>query len=400
MSGDYRQRNQLFLAKVEAVSGTAESPAPTTDAIRVRFPVGAGVELETLDTDYVQSSLDQSEPLVGGGGASFSPSCYLKGAGTAGTAPETGPLFRGAGFAQTLTAADVTGTAQAGAASSITLHAGASAVDDTYNGMVIETTGGTGSGQRRVISDYVGSTKIASIFPNWATNPDATTTFAIRANARYKPVSVANETLTMWRYMHRNVPAENSRRRRAHGCAGNLSINLSVRGFAELAFQFRGLLTAQDDDVAKPADPVYNAVDPAPFLSADAYLGGVSMSTANTLLAFNSISFDLGARVEQFDDPAAAFGFDIGEQIGRVPAGRIVRKKRLITAADPFDDWIDSRSQPLWLNWGPAIGRRVSIFMPAIRYVGLGDGDVRGFGADDLPFRATGADTGIYICIW
>lgn len=70
-------------------------------------------------------------------------------------------------------------TAQAGAASTITLDASASATDDFYNNCMIVTTSGTGSGQARRIRDYVGSTKVATITPNWATTPDNTTAFAI-----------------------------------------------------------------------------------------------------------------------------------------------------------------------------------------------------------------------------
>ena len=70
-------------------------------------------------------------------------------------------------------------TAQAGAAGTITLDASASAVDDFYLSAIVYITGGTGIGQARFITDYVGSSKVASISPNWATNPDNTSTFAI-----------------------------------------------------------------------------------------------------------------------------------------------------------------------------------------------------------------------------
>lgn len=70
-------------------------------------------------------------------------------------------------------------TAQAGAAGTITLDASASAVDDFYLDCLVRTTGGTGAGQTRLVSDYVGATKVASVTPNWATNPDNTTTFEI-----------------------------------------------------------------------------------------------------------------------------------------------------------------------------------------------------------------------------
>lgn len=74
-------------------------------------------------------------------------------------------------------------TAQAGAAGTITLDASASAVDDFYNDQFIYLTGGTGAGQCRAILDYNGTTKVATIAPNWATNPDNTSTFAVTPNA-------------------------------------------------------------------------------------------------------------------------------------------------------------------------------------------------------------------------
>lgn len=70
-------------------------------------------------------------------------------------------------------------TAQAGAAGTITLDASASATNDFYNDAIVYLTGGTGAGQVRLISGYVGSTKVATITPNWATNPDNTSTFAV-----------------------------------------------------------------------------------------------------------------------------------------------------------------------------------------------------------------------------
>lgn len=70
-------------------------------------------------------------------------------------------------------------TAQAGAGGSITLDASASAVDDFYKNALVLLTGGTGSGQSRTIGGYTGSTKVATVTPNWATSPDNTSTFAI-----------------------------------------------------------------------------------------------------------------------------------------------------------------------------------------------------------------------------
>jgi hypothetical protein len=72
-----------------------------------------------------------------------------------------------------------TNTAQAGAATTITLDTGASASDDFYNGNTVEILSGTGYGQERVITDYVGSTKVATV-ATWTTNPDNTSIFKIK----------------------------------------------------------------------------------------------------------------------------------------------------------------------------------------------------------------------------
>lgn len=70
------------------------------------------------------------------------------------------------------------GTASAGAATTVTL-AGASTTDNLYNGEVVKIYGGTGAGQARVITGYVGSTKVATVDRAWATNPDNTSLFAV-----------------------------------------------------------------------------------------------------------------------------------------------------------------------------------------------------------------------------
>lgn len=71
------------------------------------------------------------------------------------------------------------GTAQAGAVSTITLDASASATDNLYNNSQVWIVGGTGAGQTRQISSYVGSTKVATVNANWAITPDATSVFMI-----------------------------------------------------------------------------------------------------------------------------------------------------------------------------------------------------------------------------
>jgi len=71
------------------------------------------------------------------------------------------------------------GTAQGGAAASITLDTGASAIDDFYNNSIVAIMSGQGAGQARFVADYVGATRVVSISPNWVTNPNATSVFVV-----------------------------------------------------------------------------------------------------------------------------------------------------------------------------------------------------------------------------
>ena len=85
----------------------------------------------------------------------------------------------------TITASSVTtdtGIAQAGGADTITLKAASNfTLDDQPNGMFIEITAGTGSGQKRHIEDYVASTKVLTVFPAWDTAPDSSSQYQVRA---------------------------------------------------------------------------------------------------------------------------------------------------------------------------------------------------------------------------
>lgn len=71
-----------------------------------------------------------------------------------------------------------TGTAQAGAAGTVTLASGASSSDDYYNNQIVVIASGTGAGQARFISDYTGSSRVAAV-ATWVTNPDNTSVYYV-----------------------------------------------------------------------------------------------------------------------------------------------------------------------------------------------------------------------------
>lgn len=64
-----------------------------------------------------------------------------------------------------------TGNLQGATTTSVTLKSAASGTDDIYVGMCVQMTTGTQAGKARKITDYNGTTKVATTFPAWDTAP-------------------------------------------------------------------------------------------------------------------------------------------------------------------------------------------------------------------------------------
>lgn len=76
-----------------------------------------------------------------------------------------------------------TGTLQAATSTTVTLAADASAADDYYNNRVIEIVNGTGIGQAYEISDYNGTTKVATISETLSIVPDTTSDYVVHLHS-------------------------------------------------------------------------------------------------------------------------------------------------------------------------------------------------------------------------
>jgi len=70
------------------------------------------------------------------------------------------------------------GTATAGASGTLT-DTGRKEADDFWTGGTIEIIAGTGEGQRRDVTDYVQSTGVISVTPNWVTNPSTDSVYVV-----------------------------------------------------------------------------------------------------------------------------------------------------------------------------------------------------------------------------
>jgi hypothetical protein len=100
--------------------------------------------------------------------------------GTFDPATDSVEALRDRGDADWTTGQVTTGTAAAGASTSITLDTNtASSQDDYYRGMWVRITSGTGVGQIRRITAYNGTTGVATVARSWALTPNAFSVYAI-----------------------------------------------------------------------------------------------------------------------------------------------------------------------------------------------------------------------------
>ncbi len=385
---DFLTRNRLQLAKVETTSGTDSLPAPASDAVLVEEP-RAIPNIEQEQTDEVTGSLDSAQSIVGGGYGEHTARFFAKGSGTPGTAPEFAPYLQAAALGLTTLGVASTGTAQAGATGSITLAAGAPSSDLT--GFVLETTGGTGPGQVRVITAYNTTTKVATVYPDFTVTPDATTTYSVGAGNLFVPVSTALKTLTSYLYK-KNSGSGDAILEKLVGAAATLSFAIQTRQAGRFTANLRGVL-AEPESVANPTGAVFDSTRPRPLRDADAFLDGARV-------CFRNFTLDFGNEIAQGDCPGAEYGYDPAMVVGRRITGRINPQLLTLASRNAFADLVAGTTKKLWLRWGDTAGNRVSIFLPSISYTGKEDDDLDGISADGLPFDANGFDSGAYILFY
>jgi hypothetical protein len=103
MSG-LRTSNEVILAKIETTYNTDPTPSAGTNAILVRNLNYSTAGLRMIDRGAIRASLGDLQKIYGGELRKVSFQVEVKGSGTAGTAPEIGPLLQAAGLLETIVA--------------------------------------------------------------------------------------------------------------------------------------------------------------------------------------------------------------------------------------------------------------------------------------------------------
>ena len=372
-------RKRLILAKTEATYGTDSSPAGT-DAILVKELEITPIEADVVSRDLIRPYLGNSDQLLANTRVSITFQVELAGSGTAATAPRFSSLLKACGMAETTTAAAITGTAQAGSAGSITLAAASSATDDIYNGMIITITGGTGSGGVGVITDYVGSTKVATVQKSTATfTPSASSTYSIAANVGYKPVSASFDSASIY-FNNDGV---------LHiitGARCTFVLNAEVGEIPTIEFTMLGIYNAPTDTAA-PATTYTNQATPLIFKAGN--------TTAFSILGYSGCLMSLELDMANETVYRELVGCDKSVLItNRAVEGTCMIEAPTIAQKDFFTVANDDTTGILTMLHGTTAGNRVTLLAPKVDIGNPSYEDSDGIQMLSLPFAAIPTSAG------
>ena len=366
-------RKRLILCKSEASYGVDITP-DGTDALLVRSLDVTPIEADVVSRDLIRNYLGNSEQLLAQTRVSISFQVEMAGSGAAATAPRFSSLLKACGMAETITAAAVTGSATAGGAGTITLAAGASAVNDFYNGMVISITGGTGNGHIGLITDYVGSTKVATVQASTSTFvPGASSAYSIAANVGYLPVSTGFSSATI--YFNNDGVLH-----KITGARGTFTLTTSVGEIPTIEYQLTGIYNAPTDTVA-PTTTYSDQATPVIFKAGNTS----AFSILNYTACLQSLSFNVANKTVYRELVGCTKEVMI---TNRAPAGECMIEAPTIAQKDFFTIANNDTTGTLTLLHGSTAGNRITLLAPKVDIINPSYADQDGIQMLNIPYVA------------
>jgi len=357
----YKTKLRTILAKSEASSYGVNSSPDGTNAVLVNSDLAlTPLAGDVVSRDVIRPYMGAYEGLLTNTQVQLTMSVEYAGSGTAGTAPRYSPLLRSCRLSETVMGTALTGTSQAGSAGSITLAAGASAVNDAYTGMVITITSGTGNGHVGLITQYVGSTKVATVAAYTTTFvPGVGSAYSIGANVRYLPIStidgVADTSCTIQYRL--GGPSGTEIVHTLTGCRGTMTMDHTLAQIPRITFNITGLYNAPTD--ASPVTPTYaNQSTPQVFRN----------DTAGAFRFFGvagclqSSTFDLGNDVQYRELIGCSKEVLV---VDGAMSGQVVMETTSMATFNPFEQArIDGTLGRLAYLHGTTAGNRIGMVVP------------------------------------
>lgn len=357
MSAALLWKKKIVWAGIEAQYGVDPVLTAALSGVEVRNMSLTPLKTKTVDQNIEQSYLGAVKKLVVGEEVNLKFDIAIAGSGIAGVAPAWGMFMRGCKRGETVLAAAVTATAQAGAVGSITLDATASATDDVYRNMEIRATAGSGVGQTALIKSYNGTTKVATFYENVTTAFDVTTVYSIDAQTVYAPVDSGDDSLAFYIYLDRLKFL-------MLGARGNVVRTVDPLKLAVYTFSFTGLWGGYSDVVAMPSNTVFTAWKDPLAVNAKNTSGFSLHGLATNLYSY---SVDDGCAVTHRDD---IIGLEDVQIFDRATTGSVVIQHPLKAEYDFYAAALGTNGTPtegsMKLTHGVAAGNIVKFYEPAV----------------------------------
>ncbi|MCG8506167.1 MAG: hypothetical protein MI755_16305 [Sphingomonadales bacterium] len=380
-----RAQNNLVALEVQAAVGTEETITPADDAFSVEN-ARMTFDPQITQTNEGSGSLDRSAPIIGGMKAGINFDVIGRASGTAGTPPPYGDALVCCAMSEIITATAVPASPEALAAGGsqvmAVLGASASTTAQIYRGMPLDLTGAV---QDLVtIWDY-DTSKNAKITKDVGASLIATTSYQVLPNVLYRPASTSLKVCTIhfWR---------DGRKFRLKDCKGTVSTTFTAAGVLRLSFQFRGVLVADPEDEAVPSVTITNATTPI-------WKGGLSRLDGK-IIKVNTLTLNDGITLADPDNPENNEGFDPPEATAREWGGQIDPSATLVATRNALAEVRAGGTHNMAALLGSTAGNRIACTVPAAQFTGYEEPDREGIVVDQTPYRATGADSGAFLCFF
>lgn len=384
-----RTRNAALLIKTQAAEGVAESMSGSADGLTVENPRWQ-LNPNLVQANEATGTLDPFESRIPAGmKVSMTCDVYLKGSGTAGTAPRLGRFLTAAGFAEVVTATAVPSSPEAcGAGGSTTtaqLGASAGTTAQQYRGMPAIFEGDVEG--LTTITDYT-TGKIATLANTFAAI-DADTDYQIPVNVLYKPTSVGSDIKILTAKLFRDGV-------RILMSDVRLSFQLMVdaAGVGKISITMQGILVDYDDE-SMPVLPEDTVPKPV-FRGAT----GGHFSIQRVPVAIRQFMVDIGNALVATPNPNAAEGFDGPIITARNTTGRVDPNRAAKATVDYVAGIRAGTKYIMHARWGSVAGNRIALTCPYAQVVDEGDEDAEGVAKSALQFDLNKPDAGIFICFF
>jgi hypothetical protein len=183
-------RNSFALVKAETGYGTLASPIANTDAMKFVSMEINPITGTRVERNLIKGYLGADRQPLTNEHVAVTITFEWGGSGVAATAPRFSPLLQAAGM-NLAASAEITGTATAGGANTLTLEdlTTNNPPTDAYLFFPIELTSGANAGDKGVIVAHNGSTREVTVVPSTASFTGGTVSYRIPALSLLQPIS-------------------------------------------------------------------------------------------------------------------------------------------------------------------------------------------------------------------